>query len=363
MRVIHFTCDLSAASGVATFVRKMDSCLRAKGVDSQVVSKVLQLEVGNDKPDLVHIHGLWLGAYHKVASCARKNSIPVVWSTHGMTAPWSMRYKWWKKLPAWLFYQKRDLLGAFAIHCTTDQELEWNRKLGLKNCFIAPLGTDLLVDGQRLETGGQSLDVSGRRLLFVGRIHPVKGLENLIRAWGMAVGRNREADGSRQLVVGGERWRLRVVGPDEGGYLARLKTLVASLELKDRVEFVGSRFGGELQKEYDDCDCLVLPSFTENFGATVVDAMAYGKPVIASTFTPWKEVSDRGCGWWVSNEPGELAKAIVEMIEIGDEKRRAMGQIGQLLVGEKYAWGAVADTMIREYNRIRQDSANSLSAC
>ena len=244
-----------------------------------------------------------------------------------------MRYKWWKKLPAWWLYQRRDLKSAGAIHCTTEQEVEWNRRLGFRNCFVAPLGTD--------EMPGDSLEERDKKvLLFVGRIHPVKGLENLIRAWGKAIG-DKPNDASR--------WQLRIVGPDEAGHLAFLSVLVSDLGLEDNVEFPGAKFGEELSAEYENCDCLVLPSFTENFGATVIDALAHGKPCIASTFTPWKELQERGCGWWVSNEPTQLAQAISEMMEVGDDLRHEMGKRGTVLVKEKYTWTAVAERMIEAY--------------
>ena len=147
-------------------------------------------------------------------------------------------------------------------------------------------------------------------------------------------------------------WKLRIVGPDEAGHQAELENLVAKLGLGDSVEFAGPKFGDELSAEYDNCACLVLPSFTENFGATIVDAMAHGKPCIASTFTPWRDLQNRGCGWWVSNDPTKLAAAIGEMMSLDDAKRREMGAKGRKLVEEKYTWDAVAHTMINEYQKV-----------
>ena len=335
MRILHITETLEGASGVATFVRELDASLRAKGVDVSTITSFLH---SSTPPllhcDLIHIHGLWLKMYHQAAKWAKANGIPVVWSTHGMTAPWSMHHKWWKKLPAWQLYQKRDLMHAAAIHCTTELEVEWNKSLGFTNCFIAPLGTRLPpVVGVSSSSSRKDYKV----LLFVGRIYPVKGLVNLIKAWGMC-----NVDG----------WKLRIVGPDQAGHLAELESLVRELGLCDIVEFVGPKFGDDLSAEYDKCDCLVLPSFTENFGATVVDAMAHVKPCIASTFTPWRELRERGCGWWVSNEPARLAEAIEEMISSGDEARCEMGAKGRALVEEKYTWKAVAETMISKYKEI-----------
>lgn len=339
MRVWHVVneSDGVAASGVGAFIRGVNGESLKLGVESKVLAAHIARQPVAEFPDIVHIHGLWLGIQHYYAKWAKANGVPVVWSTHGMTAPWSMHHKWWKKLPAWLLYQKRDLKSAVAIHCTTELEVEWNKALGFNNCFIAPLGTEI----KPLNTQNTQKN-ENRVLLFVGRIYPVKGLANLIKAWGKVF-----SVSSVSSVV--KTWKLRIVGPDQSGHQAELESLVRELNLGDSVEFAGPKFGDELGVEYDNCDCLVLPSFTENFGATVVDAMAHGKPCIASTFTPWRELRERGCGWWVSNEPDKLAMVIREMIVVGDAKRCEMGKRGRKLVEERYTWSAVGKTMKSVY--------------
>ena len=132
-----------------------------------------------------------------------------------------------------------------------------------------------------------------------------------------------------------------------------LEFLVQSLELGNSIEFVGPKFGEELNSEYDSCDCLALVSHTENFGATVVDAMAHGKPVITSDKTPWEEVLERKCGWWVSNEPAKLSTSLCELISMSDEERRQMGERGRKLVEEKYTWDAVVKEMVKGYESLK----------
>ena len=88
-------------------------------------------------------------------------------------------------------------------------------------------------------------------------------------------------------------WKLRIVGPDEAGHLATLISLVKKYKLEDSVVFTGPKFEEDLSQEYENCECLILPSFTENFGATIIDALAHGKPCIASTFTPWAELNEK----------------------------------------------------------------------
>ena len=340
MRILHIGYALAQASGVTTFVENVGSKQRLAGhgvdiVDAAATGDSDEARGISDriaKCDIVHLHCLW--QLRRYAKAARDAGVPIVWSTHGMTAPWAMRHKWLKKKVAWWMFQRRDLRQAAAIHCTTEQEAEWNRRLGFGNCFVAPLGTD--ESFSRVE----HVERVERVLLFVGRVHPVKGLENLIRAWEMVEPRNTR------------KWVLRIVGPDEGGHLSSLTSLVSRLGLDDSVEFAGPKYGEDLSREYENCDCLVLTSFTENFGATVVDAMAHGKPVITSTFTPWREVKDRGCGWWVSNEPESLAAAIGEMMAKSDADRAAMGEKGRRLVDEKYSWDAVAGKLDDVYLQI-----------
>ena len=328
MKILYVITSMQKAAGTTTFVENVVNELRHQGHDVQITMTAS----GFHQCDIIHIHGLWSGLLHNAVGFARRNNISIVWSTHGMTAPWSMRHKWWKKLPAWLLYQKWDLMRAAAIHCTTDQEVEWNKALGFKNCFIAPLGTR-----EKTFNSPTLTHNTNHTLLFVGRIYPVKGLVNLVKAWGLCKPQS---------------WKLRMVGPDQAGHKAELENLVTKLAIGESVEFVGPRYDRDLSLEYDNCDCLVLPSFTENFGATVVDALAHGKPCIASTYTPWGDLPRCGCGWWVSNEPGELALAINEMMAMTDEERRRIGERGRKLVEEKYTWEAVVNTMVAGYEAI-----------
>ena len=179
------------------------------------------------------------------------------------------------------------------------------------------------------------------RVLFVGRVYPVKGLMNLVRAAAIV---NQSINQSVNLSI-------RIVGPDQAGHRAELEAECARLGVKN-VQFVGEKHGAELDAEYAGCDVLVLPSFTENFGGVVVDALAHGKPVIASRFTPWGELEEKGCGWWVDNVHESLAKTIAEAANLPRERLAEMGEKGRKLVEAKYTWEAVAKTMVEGYERV-----------
>ena len=417
LEVIQFCPDDRVSSGVNCFCTELNAALREFGIDCRIVrnvsaveevsgvltvsgveggAKVLAIE-GADSSEqsnislILHIHGLWSRAVHRAATWARANGVPVVWSTHGMTAPWAMAHKRWKKLPAWWLYQRRDLRHAAAIHCTTDLEVGWNHDLGLVKTFVAPLGTHLkpLQPLKPLKPLQPLKPMKPFTVLFVGRIYPVKGLVNLVRAGA------RLAEGNFQLndcqlskgmceveklleeVDGDVVFRL--VGPDEAGHRAELEAECRRLGAEESggrflfrsgkrvasplavsVEFAGEKRGEELAAEHEGCDVLVLPSFTENFGGVVVDALAHGKPVIASRFTPWQELVARRCGWWVDNAPESLAQTIVEAAGLGPDALAAMGARGRALVDEKYTWSAVAKTMKDVYASLRSQELTSL---
>lgn len=333
MRILHIVQGLQAASGVTTFIEGLSHALCARGhqVDCSTIGKPTNLQLDYD---VFHIHGLWSPFLHQMARIAKRRRIPVVWSTHGMTAPWSMKHKWWKKCLYWWLVQKRDLMQAAFIHSTVEQEREWNEALGLRRHVVAPLGTWL----PELPNVAKAV-VCAKTLLFVGRVYPVKALDRLIEAF------------SRANVVG---WKLRIVGPDQAGHMAELKALAGMLKCT-AVEFVGPRYDVDLELEYDNCDVLALVSHTENFGATVVDALAHGKPVLTSTNTPWQEVGLRDCGLWVDNDIETLTASLREIfsrVERGDGV--TMGARGRALVEEKYTWNAVAKTLERVYRDISQ---------
>ena len=354
MRILHVITSLKRAAGTSVFCAEVCNGLVAAGhevtiadvdpdaqdccyIDQRVklisISSLLHDSTRSTrlKFDLVHIHALWSPILHRTFVWARKNKIPIVLSPHGMLAPWAMRHKWWKKCVPWHLYQRRDLLRVDMFHATSKQEEGWIRELGFAQPItIAPLGT-------KLPNLRPPVEKQDKVLLFVGRIYPVKALDRLIQAFA-------------EVPLGVRRkWRLRLVGPDQAGHRKNLEQLVQSLDLGKCVEFAGPKFDEELNAEYDACDCLTLVSHTENLGATVVDAMAHAKPVITSVNTPWQEVSERGCGWWVSNEPAKLVVALVEMMTLTGDERRHMGERARNLVAERYTWDAVVKTMLNGY--------------
>lgn len=154
-----------------------------------------------------------------------------------------------------------------------------------------------------------------RTLLFLGRIHPVKGLDMLLPAWG-------------SVQVCFPDWELRIIGPDNGGYLDKMRSLASKLGLM-RVEFFGPLFGAEKWQAYAEADLFVLPTCSENFGMSVAEALASGMPAIVTRGAPWSGLSGYGAGWWVEPSRDALVASLENAMALPADSLMAMGQCGR----------------------------------
>lgn len=288
------------------------------------------------KPTLIHDHGVW--AHTNVAAwrAARRHGVPYVLSPRGMLEPWALNFKATKKKVAWVLYQQRMVASAGAVIATSVQECENLKRLFPKlPVAIIPNGVDLPVGADL--TPVQSRTASGGTVLFMSRIHPVKNLPSLLHAWKLVTA----------VTING--WRLVIAGPDEAGHGQLIKTLVQSLGLKDSVMLIGPIGDDSKAEVFRSADIFVLPSFSENFGVVVAEALAYGLPVITTTGTPWQELPHRGCGWWVEPDPDSLARALTQAMAKSFEERRAMGAVGRAYVQEEFSWDDVGISTIALY--------------
>jgi len=343
-----------------------------------------------DKPDIVHVHSLWLPTSHQGCVYARENGIPYVISPHGMLTPWALRQRWWKKLLAMVLYQYHDLSRASLLHATAASEVDDICRLRLKReVAVVPLGTELPSSVDRQSIGADGND-EVRTALFLSRVHPKKGLRNLLNAWA-SIKCNRAS----QYQQSDRHWRLVIVGPDEMGHKDELLKLSQTLQLKAvdlsasfswsklsqsssdvDIVFTGPVYGEDKERLHAMADLFVLPTFSENFGAVVIDSLAYGVSVITTKGTPWSELEGQKaeggeqdsmsarmndtaaggrCGWWIDIGVEPLVEALREARNLTDEERAAMGKNGRQLVERKYTWPAVATEMKKVYEQALTD--------
>lgn len=345
--------------------------------------------------DIVHIHGVWDPRLHHVAKMCQVAKVPYVIAPRGMLEPWSLKQKWLKKRIARWLYQDRDLRGAAALHATAESEAEQFRKLGFRNpVVISPNGVNLPKEGavssQRLAVSeGESLELGvrsqDRRVLFVSRMHPKKGVLELVEAWGRLNHGIHGIHGKGGEGIG--TWVCELVytlnGEFEREYEAKVKARILELGMcyQDTDGSVHRNsstpslphsstspnfiFTGALDDEkkwdaYARSDLFVLPTYSENFGIVVAEALWAGVPVITTKGTPWSELEEYKCGKWI-DLPAEgsnpstweaLDEALVSVMAMSDAERGEMGKRGRKLVEEKYTWEAVCGKMVEGYESV-----------
>ena len=282
---------------------------------------------------LVHLHGLWSPKLHQVAAACRRAGVPYVVSPRGMLDPWALSVKKWKKRIARWLYQDRDLKGAAAFHATAELEAEHIRELGFRQpMIIAPNAVELPEKMPEWHRNGKV-----KTAIFLSRLHPGKGLLTLAEAW------------SRVRPKG---WRMKVVGPDNYGHKREVTAALNRLGIAEEWEFCEPLDDAQKWDAYRSADLLIHPSVSENFGITIAEGLAAGLPVICTKGTPWKDIADHKCGWWIDIGVEPLAQALQAAITLSDEQRQLMGERGQKLIAEKYTWGAVAEKMIKGYEEV-----------
>ncbi len=286
-----------------------------------------------NRPAVVHSHGLWAPANYWASRAARRHGIPLVIHPRGMLEPWALGHKAWKKRIGMALFQRNDLDAARVLIATSSQEYENIRKLDLRQPIaVIPNGVDLAISrGADDERPRRPERV--RSVLFLSRVHPKKGLLNLMQAWA-------------RLAPHG--WRLRMAGPDEGGHLAEVMALARRLGISESVEYVGEVDGERKSEVYRDADVFVLPTFSENFGVVVAEALAHGLPVITTRGAPWADLEAEGCGWWIDIGVEPLVEALRAAMDLGDEERRAMGERGREYV-RRYDWSVIARDIVAVY--------------
>jgi len=282
-----------------------------------------------EKPNIVHINGIWSPQNWGFQKVAQELGIKVIVSPHGMLEPWIMEHNPWKKKIAMFLYQNKAIQRADHIHATAQMEADNVKNLGFSNHIsIIPNGIDLTEIKKVKKVYGR------KKMVFLSRIHPKKGIELLLEAW-------RSMDTMD--------WTLEIAGNGEVDYI---RTLTQSAKGLKNVRFVGPQYGEAKWDFLRSADVMVLPTYSENFGIVVAEAFAVGVPVITTKGTPWEDLESYKCGWWIELSVSNLKQILGEVTQASAEQIKTMGSNGRLLVKDKYDIKAVAKNMRVLYQKI-----------
>lgn len=293
-----------------------------------------------ERYDLIHGQCIWEPLFHQMRVLADKYQIPFILTPRGTLEPWSLlQNKWKKKVARWL-YQDNDLSRCACIYATAESEAAHIRELGFKNpiCII-PNG---------IETEGypcrKDASIVKKQILFLSRVHPKKGIEVLIESFARL---NNEFP----------EWQVLIAGNGEDNYRRSLRELVDRLGLKDRVRIIPPVFGEAKIALYQESSVFCLPSYSENFGMAVAEALSCGVPVITTNGTPWQLLNgeektmgasldvlgnNRRSGWCIDLSVDNLERTLREAMKMNSSDLYEMGQRGSKLVKVNFNYRLVA---------------------
>ena len=284
------------------------------------------------RPDVVHINGCWQPQLLFFQRAAQSLRIPVVLSPHGMLEPWIVkRHYWTRKWPAIQLYQRGLVKRADYLHATAEKEKDNLLRLGW-NARIAVIPNAVNIEELPLKDNWRTK----RRIVFMSRLHVKKGIELLLEALSHL---KPDLDG----------YEVIIAGEGEPDYVETLKKAAISLGLSEVVIFVGGVYGAEKVSLLQSADFFVLPTYSENFGIVVAEALACGTPVITTQGTPWKELEDFACGWYIQVGVNALKNTLREAMSVTEETIERMGRNGRTLIEERFATSIVAGKFVEQY--------------
>ncbi len=320
--------------------------------------------------DLFHVHGLWQYVGVVTAQKATESRRPYVITPQGMLDPWALKNSRWKKVLGAIIYENRNLRNASCIHAVCQSEYKSVRAYGLGNpvCII-PNGVqypNLIKHNPALISLRRML---GKRkmLLFLSRIHPKKGLENLIKAWASIL----------KTMPNAKDWVLGIAGWDQGGHENELVNIANELgipmaKLSDQqgekhdnsrlflgwdktdnhasLLFLGPAFEDKKDALLRYASAFILPSYSEGMPVAVLEAWAYGKPVIMTPACNLPEGFAAGAAIKIEPEAESIAEGIRQIMEMSEYELVSIGEKGRRLVKERFTWPEIARQMKSVYD-------------
>lgn len=291
--------------------------------------------------DVGHLHVLWMHTSLIMRRWSRRQRKPFVTTLHGMLDSWALTNSRKKKQLCALLYERSCLDSAACIQAFSEAELFSTRAYGLKNpvCII-PNGIDIPPESTVSPPWTNQIPNDKKVLLYLGRLHPKKGLVNLLGAW-------KQLRSTSPASV--EPWRLAIAGWSQGGHDDELKSLTSDFGLNGDVVFLGPLHGHAKAAAYSNSSAVVLPSFSEGLPMAVLEAWSYKKPVLMTPQCNLPEGFAANAALEAQPNVDSLAKGVALLAEATDAERQEMGGNGWRLVNQKFTWSHVTSEMLFVY--------------
>lgn len=304
-------------------------------------SKKMRDYVLSQKYDLIHLHNLWTYASVITKDTNIKNSTPSVITPNGMLDKWALNNSKYKKSIAKILFEAKNLKKANLIHVNTYKEARDIRSLGLNNP-LALIPNGIKINENRVAKILEKRKLNFRnnkkkQLLFLGRLHPKKGVMQLILAWSLL---------PKEII---DEWNLAIVGWDQNGHGNDLLNYTHSLKIQDSVKFHGSAFGKKKIEIFTNSNAFILPSFSEGLPIAVLEAWSYKLPVLMTEACNLSDGFDHNAAVKITTNPNEIFDTLRQVLSMKDNDLIKIGINGFNLVKSKYSWESAANKLHKSY--------------
>lgn len=317
-----------AWAGVQQFVRRgPQKAFYAPEMKSAAIDQISLAEI-------IHGHGFYVYPNLLFGGLARKHAKPMVYHIQGFLDPWILARSRYKKRIAHLLFENANFRHVAWWRAVSEKEYAQARDYGI----VAPI--EVLPNGVHMPPARSEEAITSqlerfprkreKRLVFLSRIHPKKGLDLLFKAWSQI---------DTKLT---QNWEIAVFGPDEGGHLAEVSALLKELNLTTPVHFYGSVSGIDKEAAYRSADLFILPSRSEGFPMAVLEAASYGLPVVQTSECNFAELTHAQGAWEASPEVESIKRTLDETLRADVSELRQRGEAGKRLVKDQYQWSSIA---------------------
>ncbi len=290
------------------------------------VSSTMKKYITSSSSDILHTHGLWM-----FPNIYRNSNAKFVISPHGMLGEAALKFSAKQKRIFDYLFQRSAFRDAKLLFATAESEFEDIRNYGLK------MPVAIIPNGVKIPNiRKNNADKNKKTLVSLGRLHPIKGLFTLIKAWSSIESKFNN-------------WELKIVGPDQVGHKKELQVLIKRLNLK-KVFIEPPLYGLDKDLFLSRCDLFILPSKSENFGLTVAESLAVEVPVIATKNTPWSGLNKYKCGFWIEGGEISLAETLEQALKLTNKELNDMGKRGKKWMKKDFSWECSCKKTKEAYN-------------
>ena len=291
--------------------------------------------------NIIHQHGIWVPISKLTFEANKRYKSIVIIQPHGYLEPYSLNMSRLKKKLAYYLFEKSNLERAkLLIACSYEEYLNLKVIFPSKDIAIIPNGVseDFYTANSENDYFNNDKYLGRKNILFLSRIHPLKGLVRLLEAYAIIDQEIRK------------NWNIIIAGIDQDNHSQELQKIAKNLNISNFVYFEGEKFKEEKVNIMSSADLFILPTFSENYGIVVAESLSRGVPVLTTKAAPWSLLEKENCGFWANNSQEGIKIELERAMLLSKEELKLMGENGKKIAKNYFLWTGIVHKTIKLYS-------------